>query len=369
MKVPLLDLTRQYQQLKDEIEPQVLSVLQSGWYILGPQVEAFEKETAGYIGSEYAVGLNSGTDALRIALSALNIDPGDEVITSAFSYFATCEVISEIGASVVFCDIDPHTFNIDPDDFARKITSKTKAVIPVHIFGQLCEMDRIMVIARDRGIPVIEDACQAIGAAGPPGKAGSIADIGTFSFFPSKNLGAVGDGGLLTTNDPDIDAIARSLRMHGTRNDRYRHETLGYNSRLDELQAAILRIKLRYLDEFNEKRRTHASAYNEIFNEIDGIEPPVELPDYKHIYHQYTVRITGGKRDAVFESLKAEEIGCAIYYKVPLHKQPAYNGKFDNIHLPVAEKAAEEVLSLPVFPEMTVEERGMVIDAVIKAVK
>ncbi len=369
MKVPLLDLKRQYETIGDELEKAVVDVLASGYYILGPNVKAFEAESAGYTGAEYAVGLNSGTDALKIGLRALGVGPGDEVITSAFSYFATCEVITEIGAKVVFADIDPKTFNIDAENLLRKVTQKTKAIIPVHIFGQLCNMKDIMAIADEFDLGIVEDACQAIGAESPTGKAGSIGHVGAFSFFPSKNLGAAGDGGLLTTNSPEIRDFATSMRMHGTRTDRYRHEEFGYNSRLDEIQAAVLRVKLRHLDRFNEIRHANAERYRAAFSGIDGIEPAFEEKGYRHVYHQYTIRIEDGKRDRVFDFLRKREIGCAIYYMVPLHRQPVYRGKFDEIILPVTEKAATEVLSLPIFPELKSEEQNTVIEAVIEAVK
>jgi len=362
VKVPLLNLTRQYEIIKEEIEREVLGVLRSGWYILGPNVKAFEEESAKYCGAEFGIGLNSGTDALRIALKAVGVGPGTEVITSAFSYFATCEVISDLGAKVVFADIEPDTFNIDPDDIARKITPLTKAIIPIHLFGQLADMDRIKDIAGK--IPVIEDACQAIGATGPSGKAGSIGDASAFSFFPSKNLGAAGDGGLLTTNSEDIFEAALSLRNHGTAGDRYRHESFGYNSRLDEIQAAVLRIKLRHLDEYNGKRRQNAEAYTTAFRDIEGIEPPTERDRYSHMYHQYTVRVFNGKRDKLFEALQAANIGCAIYYLIPLHKQPAYSGLYDSLNLPVADRASLEVLSLPIFPELCRDEIEYVIETI-----
>ncbi len=369
MKVPLLDLKRQYVKIGGEIERAVLDVLASGWYILGPNVAAFEAEAAEYSGAKFAVGLNSGTDALRIGLRALGIGPGDEVITSSFSYFATCEVITQIGAKVVFADIDPATFNIDPEDVRRRITSKTKAIIPVHLYGQLCDMSAIMAISEEFGLSIVEDACQAIGSKGPAGIAGSIGHVGAFSFFPSKNLGAAGDGGLLTTNDPKLREFALSMRMHGTRDDRYRHEDFGYNSRLDEIQAAILRVKLRHLEEFNDARRANAERYRAAFSDVDGIEPAFERGGYHHVYHQYTVRIAGGKRDAVLDFLRKKEIGCAVYYMVPLHRQPAYGHAFDDVALPVSEKAATELLSLPVFPELTVEEQSAVIDAVKQALR
>jgi dTDP-4-amino-4,6-dideoxygalactose transaminase len=364
MKVPLLDLTRQYEIIKDELESEVLKVLRGGHYILGPNVEAFENEAARYVGTKFAIGLNSGTDALLFALRALGIGPGDEVITTAFSYFATCEVINMVGATPVFCDIEYGTFNLDPADLKKKITKNTKAVMPVHIFGQLCDMKSLLEITRGRGIFIIEDACQAIGATSQIGNSGGIGDIGAFSFFPSKNLGAAGDGGLLTTNDEKIAATARCLRMHGTKSDRYRHEILGYNSRLDEIQAAVLRVKLRHLDDFIDKRRANAKAYDNAFSQTPGIVIPEETSGNKHTYHQYTLRIKNGKRDFLFDALKNAGVGSAIYYKVPLYRQPAYNGKYDSVSLPVTEASAEEVISLPIFPELTMEERCAVIAAV-----
>ncbi len=364
MSVPLLDLKRQYKQIKDEIEREVLAVLESGYYILGPNVKAFEAESAEYTGAKFAIGLNSGTDALRIALRAFGVGPGDEVITSAFSYFATCEVIDDIGARVVFADIEPKTFNIDPADILRKITSKTKAILPVHLFGQLCDMDSIIAISRETGIPVLEDACQAVGASGPAGKAGSIGTAGAFSFFPSKNLGAAGDGGLLTTNSEEIRDFATSMRMHGTKSDRYRHELFGYNSRLDEIQAAVLRVKLRHLDSFNDLRRANADRYREAFDKIEGIEPAFEENGYRHTYHQYTVRIADGRRDEVQKHLQEKGVGCAVYYMVPLHRQPVYGELYSGLNLVESDRAAREVLSLPIFPELTETEQSEVISAI-----
>lgn len=367
MNIPLLDLTRQYETIREELEPEILKVLRSGWYILGPNVKAFEEESAEYCGADYGIGLNSGTDALRIALKAVGVGPGTEVITSAFSYFATCEVVTDLGAKVIFADIEHSTFNIDPDDVARKITDKTAAIVPIHLFGLLADMERLRDVAGD--IPIIEDACQAIGATGPAGKAGTTGDAAAFSFFPSKNLGAAGDGGLLTTNDEKIRDEAISMRNHGTRGDRYRHEIFGYNSRLDELQAVVLRIKMKYLDEFNEMRRRNAAMYNQAFEEVKLIQPPFEPEGYKHVYHQYTIRVKDGKRDSLFDALGESNIGRAIYYLIPLHRQPAYGSNYDKISLPVSEQASKEVISLPIFPELTEEEILHVIDKVKKELK
>ncbi|HHS50772.1 MAG TPA: DegT/DnrJ/EryC1/StrS family aminotransferase [candidate division Zixibacteria bacterium] len=364
MSVPLLDLKRQYEMIRDEVEREVLAVLRSGYYILGPNVKAFEAEAADFTGAKFAVGVNSGTDALRIALRAFGVGEGDEVITTAFSYFATCEIIDDVGATPVFADIEPKTFNIDAEDIRRKITPKTKAIIPVHIFGQMCDMGAVMAIAEEHGLAVIEDACQAIGAACPSGKAGSVGHAGAFSFFPSKNLGAVGDGGLITTNSQEVRDFAVSMRMHGTRNDRYRHETFGYNTRLDEIQAAVLKVKLRHLDDFNDKRRANAERYRLAFAGAGGIEPAHELEGYRHTYHQYTVRIEDGKRDDTLKHLQEKAIGCAVYYMVPLHRQPAYSGRYDELSLPETERACNEVLSLPIFPELTCDEQSAVIEAV-----
>lgn len=367
MNIPLLDLKRQYDGIRDELEPQVIDVLRSGWYILGPNVKAFEKESAEFCGSRFAVGLNSGTDALRIALKAVGVGPGTEVITSSFSYFATCEVVTDLGAKVVFADIEPDTFNIDPDDIAAKITDKTAAIVPIHLFGLLADMEKIREIAGD--IPVIEDACQAIGATGPGGKAGSAGTASAFSFFPSKNLGAAGDGGLLTTDSQDILEEAISMRNHGTREDRYRHEIFGYNSRLDEVQAVVLRVKLRHLDDYNEKRRANAAIYTEAFSAMEGVTPPAVPEGYEHVYHQYTIRVHDGKRDMLFDALGEANVGRAIYYMVPLHRQPAYMGAYDSVSLPVSEEAAKEVLSLPIFPELTDAELNFVIETVENALR
>ncbi len=365
MKVPLLDLTRQYQQIKSELDAAVLKVLESGQFILGSTVKQFEEAAANYCGTKHAVGVASGTDALVLALRALNVGPEDEVITCPFTFFATTECVSQVGATPVFVDIEPDTFNLDPDATEAAITPRTKAVIPVHLFGHCADMERINAIAEKHGLFVIEDAAQAWGATSNGKVAGSMSHAGCFSFFPTKNLACCGDGGLLTTNDDEIAEKVRLLRTHGQAQ-RYEYVMLGYNSRLDALQAAVLQLKLKYVDQWNNLRRQHAQRYNELFAGTPVI-PPTEKPYAKHVYHQYTIRVP--HRDAVEEALKKAEIGCMIYYRVPLHLQPVYADLgYEAGSFPVTEQACREVISLPIFPELTEEEVEYVAETVKTAV-
>ncbi|MCS6860888.1 MAG: DegT/DnrJ/EryC1/StrS family aminotransferase [Abditibacteriales bacterium] len=366
MKVPFLDLTRQYQQIKAELDAAVLKVLASGQFILGETVKQFEEAAAHYCGAQHAVGVASGTDALVLALRALGIGVGDEVITSPFTFFATAECVSQVGATPVFVDIEPDTFNLDPAAIESALTSRTKAVIPVHLFGHCADMERIHAIAEKHGLFVIEDAAQAWGATCNGKRAGGLGYAGCFSFFPTKNLACCGDGGLLTTNDDEIAQQVRLLRTHGQAQ-RYEHVMLGYNSRLDALQAAVLAVKLKYVDRWNERRRQHAQRYNELFAGTPVV-PPAEKPYAKHVYHQYTIRVP--HRDAVERSLKEAGIGCMVYYRVPLHLQPVYaHLGYPAGSLPVAEQACREVISLPIFPELTEEEVEYVAETVRTAVK
>jgi dTDP-4-amino-4,6-dideoxygalactose transaminase len=361
MKVPFLDLTRQYQQIKSELDAAVLKVLGSGQFILGPTVKQFEEAAANYCGTKHAVGVASGTDALVLALRALNIGPGDEVITCPFTFFATTECVSQVGATPVLVDIEPDTFNLDPDAMEAAITPRTKAIIPVHLFGHCADMERINAMAEKHGLFVIEDAAQAWGATSNGKLAGSMSHAGCFSFFPTKNLAACGDGGLLTTNDDGIAEKVRLLRTHGQAQ-RYEYVLLGYNSRLDALQAAVLQLKMKYVDQWNELRRQHAQRYNELFAGTPVI-PPAEKPYAKHVYHQYTIRVP--HRDAVEEALKKADIGCMIYYRVPLHLQPVYADLgYKTGSFPVTEQASREVISLPIFPELTEEEVEYVAETV-----
>ncbi|RKO65482.1 DegT/DnrJ/EryC1/StrS family aminotransferase [Desulfofundulus salinus] len=352
VKIPVLDLTPEIEALWDELMAAIQKVLKSGQFIMGPNVKAFEQEVAAYLGVKHAIGVNSGTDALVIALRSAGIGPGDEVITTPFTFFATAEAISQVGAIPVFVDIDPKTFNIDPELIEPAITPKTKAILPVHLYGQAADMDPIMGLAAKYNLKVIEDTAQAFGGEYKGRKLGTIGNVGCFSFFPSKNLGAFGDGGLIATNDDEIAEIARMLRVHGARK-KYYNEMIGYNSRLDEIQAAILRVKLPHIDEWNEARRQAAKRYNELLKDVPGIVTPYEAPYAKHVYHQYTIRVLNGRRNEVKKHLEEQGISTMIYYPVPVHKLPVYANK--NYRLPEAEKAAGEVLSLPIWSQITEE--------------
>ena len=357
--IPILDLTEQYQTLKAEIDKAVLDVFAGGHYINGPNVKALENEIAAYVGTEHAVGLNSGTDALHLALRALDIGPGDEVITTPFTFVATTEAIGIVGATPVFVDIHPGTYNIDPALIEAAISPRTKAILPIHLYGHPAPMDDILAIAKKHGIAVIEDCAQAIGASIGGRRVGSFGDVGAFSFFPSKNLGAYGDGGMVTTNRKDLADRMRSLRAHGGRV-KYHHEELGVNSRLDEVQAAILRVKLPHLDSWIANRRANAAWYTQ---HVAGIAtPPLETPNTLHAYHQYTIRVEN--RDAVQKQLADAGVQTMVYYPVPLHLQEVHadlglkEGDF-----PHSERAAREVLSLPMYPELKAEAREEVLAA------
>ena len=350
MKIPMVDLKAQYISLKDELDAKLQEVLLATQFILGPNVQALEKEVAEYIGTKHAVACASGTDALHLALLATGIKAGDEVITTPFTFIATAEAISYVGAKPVFADIAPDTWNIDPEEIKKKITSRTKAVIPVHLFGHPAEMGAILEIANAHGLKVIEDCAQSFGAGYKFVRTGSFADAGCFSFFPSKNLGCYGDGGMVTTDSDNIAEELRSLRNHGSRT-RYYHDAVGYNSRLDEIQAAILRVKLPKIDRYNSLRRERAAQYNELLATLDGIDLPVEKNGYYHVYHQYT--ILADRRDEIMSALADKEIASAIYYPVPLHLQKSYSGLgYKEGDFPVSENLSRRVLSLPIYPEL-----------------
>lgn len=361
--IPILDSKRQYKEIGKEIEDRVIEVLRSGSYILGENNKALEADLAKFIGVNHSVALNSGTDALHLALRALDIGAGDEVITVAFTFVATTEAIGIVGAKPVFVDINPDTFNIDVEKIENAITPKTKAILPVHLYGQPCDMDAIMDIAKRHNLYVIEDACQAIGAKYKGKMVGSFGDIGCFSFYPTKNLGAMGDGGLITTNSSTLKDRILALRNHGGAV-RYHHDEIGINSRLDEVQAAILRVKLKHIESWNKKRRENASRYNELFSQRDDIQTPVELEDTYCVYHQYTVKISN--RNNIHKMLQENGIGAMLYYPVPLHLQKVHEylgvGKGA---LPVTEKNTEVVISLPMFPELTADEQKTVADTLI----
>jgi len=380
MKVPLLDLKPQYLSLKKELDEAVLRVAESQYFILGPEVEKMEKEFCDYLGCKHAIGVSSGTDALLLTLMAIDIKPGDEVIVPTYSFFATAGVVSRLNATPVFTEIDPVNFNIDPEDVKKKITSKTKAIISVHLYGQGADMESIMKIAKEKNIFVIEDAAQAIGTEYKDGKCvGTIGDIGCFSFFPSKNLGGYGDGGLVTTNNDELAHMLRIKRVHGGEQ-KYYHKVIGGNFRIDALQSAVLRVKLPHLNKWSEKRRANADYYNELFIKSGLAEETgkinfdsrnqVLLPKavYKnisglknyHIYNQYIIRIQ--KRDELKKFLTENEIGNEIYYPIPFHQQECFvNLNYKTGDFPEAEKASLTSLALPVYPELTKEQQEFVV--------
>ena len=366
MPVPMVDLKIQYEAIKEEINSAVLGVIQSTHFILGPHGKALEQEVAAYHGVKHAVAVASGTDALHLALLAAGVTRGDEVITTPFTFIATAEAASYIGAVPVFVDIDPGTFNMDIAKIEAAITKRTKAIVPVHLYGQPVDMDGLMHIAKKHGLRVIEDCAQSFGAQYRGKKTGAFGDLGCFSFFPSKNLGGYGDGGMVITDDSALSERLQSLRNHGSHM-RYYHDEVGFNSRLDEIQAAILRVKLRHIDEYNEKRRKNALLYNKHLADA-GIQTPSERDGTKHVFHQYTVRIKN--RDDVKKKLDAGTVTSSmIYYPVPLHLQAAYKDLAMRAgSLPQAEKAAREVLSLPMDPELTEGEVQQVAGAVKQAV-
>ena len=380
-KIPVLDLSPQIEAHWDEFNAAIQSVLRSGQFIMGPEVKAFEDEIAKYLGVKHAIGVNSGTDALVIGLRGLGIGEGDEVITTPFSFFATAESISNVGAKPVFVDIDERSFNLDPTKLEAAITPRTKAIMPVHLYGNPAAMTQIMAIAKKHNLKVIEDCAQSFGAryygncadcdgtcdavarGALSGKAtGTIGDVGAYSFFPSKNLGAFGDGGLITTNDDALAEQMRMLRTHGAKK-KYHNERLGYNSRLDALQAAILRVKLPHIDSWNEKRFAVASRYNEFLAKVEGVIPPALVKG--HVFHQYTIRLTNADRDAVQAKLKDAGVGSMIYYPIPQDKLPVYKGKYPENE--VSNKLGERVLSLPIWPELDAATQRYIVEALARA--
>lgn len=361
--IPLLDLTAEVELLWPQLVEAVERVLRGTQFIMGAEVEAFEEEVANYLNVPHAVSVNSGTDALVIALDALGVVPGDEVITTAYSFAATAEAIHRVGAQPVFVDIDPKTFNIDAGQVADAVTKRTKVVLPVHLFGRLADMDSLTDVAEAHGLRVVEDAAQAFGAGPPNARAGTIGHVGAFSFFPSKPLGGFGDGGLLATSDSDVAERARMLRVHGSRV-KYRPELVGYNSRLDEMQAALLRVKLPYVDDWNDARRLLAFRYQERLGSIDGLVTPDDPGREMHVFHAYTIRTKRQVRDELQASLHESGIHTAVYFPVPLHRLPMYPA--DHRQLPEAERASTEVLSLPLGPLMQETTQDRVIAAVLK---
>ena len=361
MTIPMVDLKRQYHALKQEIDAAVAEALEKTQFILGPNVGELEKEVAAYHGLSHAVGVANGTDALLLALRACGIKAGDEVITTPFTFIATAEVIAQLNAVPVFADICPATFNIDPAAIIKKITKKTKAIIPVHLFGHPADMDRIMEIARKNNLRIIEDCAQSFGARYNGQLTGTFGDAGCFSFFPSKNLGGYGDGGMVITKNEDIARQIRMLRNHGSAV-RYHHAELGYNSRLDEIQAAILRVKLKRIDQFNTARKKNAAAYCAAIKRKD-IVLPTTAAGCEHVFHQFTIRTQN--RAAIADTLAKQGIASAVYYPVPLHQQEVFLKLYNNqINLPQSEICAGEVLSLPMFPELTGDEIQLITDVI-----
>ena len=367
-KLPTLDLKRNYERVRNEIREAVDKVLESQHFILGPEVKAFEGEVASTLGVPHAVGCASGTDALILSLMALNVGPGDEVITTPYSFFATVSCITRVGARPVFADIDPDTYNFKVEQVLEKISPKTRAVIPVHLFGQMVPLETLAPELRTRGIALVEDTAQAFGACRQVGKeiyrAGGVGDLGCISFFPTKNLGAYGDGGMITSTREDLAKSLKSLRVHGS-TETYFHDTVGINSRLDEIQAAILRVRLRHLQEWNEERRQAAARYALLFREaglMEWVRPPLEASGNTHIYHQYVIRCD--RREALQAHLEAEGISSRVYYPLCLHLQPCFsNLGYREGDFPEAEALSRECLALPIFPELKAEEQEWLVSS------
>jgi len=366
MKVPLLDLKLQYSGIKNEIKSAIEEVLDSQYFILGPKVEELENEISRYCGVKYAVGVSSGTDALLISLMSLDIKPDDIVITTPYSFFATAGVIVRLGAKPVFVDIEPNTYNLDPDKLEEVLKKqpkyKSKCIIPVHLYGQCADMDRISAQARKYNVKIIEDAAQSIGAKDKEKSSGTMGDMGCFSFFPSKNLGCFGDGGMVITNNENLAEKIKILRVHGSK-PKYYHSLVGGNFRLDALQAAVLIVKLKYLADWTKKRQQNASTYNQLFekNKLVGlVRVPFVSPENFHIYNQYIIRVQ--RRDELLKFLKEQDIGTEIYYPVPFHLQPCFSPLgYREGDFPEAEKASKETMAIPIYPELTVEQQEYVV--------
>lgn len=364
MAVPLLDLNRQNAALHADLTAAFERVLRSGHFILGSEVEGFEREAAAFLGAKHAISVSSGTDAILVALMALDLKAGDEVICPSFTFFATAGCVARLGATPVFADIHADTFNLDAADVARRITPRTKAIIPVHLFGQSADMEPLLALARQHGLAVIEDAAQALGARHHGRACGTMGDCGTYSFFPSKNLGGFGDGGLVATNRDDFAEKVRLLRTHGSK-PKYYHKVVGGNFRLDALQCALLRVKLPHLPAYCAARQRNAAFYTGRLSGVSGYVPPTAKAGNEHIWNQYTVRVVGaGRRDALRQHLTTAGIGAEIYYPLPLHQQECF-AHLPKVSLPVTEKAAAEVISVPVFPELTESEKTAVADAIV----
>jgi len=361
-KIPVLDLSPEIDELWDELNAAFQRVMKSGQFIMGPEVIAFENEVADYLGTKHAIGVNSGTDALVISLRALGIGPGDEVITTPFSFFATAESISNVGAKPVFVDIEEASFNIDPTLIEAAITERTKAILPVHLYGRPAEMDAIMAVANEHGLKVLEDCAQSFGARYHGQQTGTIGHAGAYSFFPSKNLGAFGDGGLIVTDDDEVADMARMLRAHGSKK-KYHNEVLGYNSRLDSLQAALLRIKLPYVDYWNTNRAAKARLYGGL---LDSVPEVTHQRSRKgHVFHQYTVRLSGVDRNVVQQRLATVGVGTMVYYPIPQDRLPVYAGRYSPSVM--SDQLATEVLSLPIGPSLRLEDLSRVTSELARA--
>lgn len=363
--IPMVDLKTQYLSLKHEIDSAVLDVLANTQFILGPNVKGLEQEIQSYLNVNHAISCASGTDALHLALRAAGIGPGDEVITSAFTFIATAEAIAYVGARPVFVDIEPHSFNIDAGKIEEAISSKTRAVIAVHLFGLPADLDPISKVCTRHQLTLIEDCAQSFGARYKGTKTGAIGAMGCFSFFPSKNLGGYGDGGLITAANEQQAKSLLSLRNHGSQV-RYYHDEIGYNSRLDELQAAILRVKFRHIDRFNDERRRVARAYTARLSGLP-VQTPVERADSTHVFHQYTILTE--QREKLMQRLSERQIASAVYYPVPLHRQKAFGSEFASVQLPVTERVSQQCLSLPIYPEMTESQIDQVTEAIGSALQ
>jgi dTDP-4-amino-4,6-dideoxygalactose transaminase len=369
MKVPLLDLQAQYQNLRDEVRAAVDRVFESQHFVLGGEVQALEEELARYCQTKFAVGCASGSDALLLSLMSCGVSEGDEVITTPFTFFATASAITRLGARPVFVDIDERTYNLDPAKVEAAITDRTKAIMPVHLYGQCADMDSLIELSGRRGIPIVEDAAQAIGAEDRRRRAGSLGTIGCFSFYPSKNLGGAGDGGMIVTNDLDHARRLHMLRVHGEET-KYHHQVVGLNSRLDALQAAVLRVKLPHLDEWIAARQRKAQQYELMFLDSglsEEVQVPFVRPGARHIFHQFVIRVAADKRDALRNHLRDHEVGTDVYYPVPLHLQEcfAYLGYREG-DLPASESAAKETLALPVYPELTDAQQDYVVNKIVE---
>ncbi|MCU0241642.1 MAG: DegT/DnrJ/EryC1/StrS family aminotransferase [Vicinamibacteria bacterium] len=366
--VPLLDLKRIDADLSARLQAAFARVLASGQFIMGPEVASLEKEMAEYCGVKHAIGISSGTDALLVALMALNVGPGDEVICPTYTFFATAGAVHRLGAVPVFVDCSPDTYNVEAQHIADAFTARTKAVIPVHLFGQCAELDPIMELARAKGVAVIEDAAQAVGSEYQGRRAGSIGDLGCFSFFPSKNLGALGDAGLVTTNRDDLADQVRLLRTHGSK-PKYYHRVVGGNFRIDALQAALIREKLPLLDGWTAARQRNAALYRERLTASGavsrGLGLPLEAPARRHIYNQFVLRVPNGRRDALQKFLSEHKIGSEVYYPVPMHEQECF-AKLPKRSLPNAEAAARATLAIPIFPELMADEIESVVAAITR---